>query len=118
MYENLPIYRKAIEINVYIEEMVRAFSRYHKYAIGSELRAKAREIIYAIPKVFYTDNKKEALVALRDRVEELKILIYLSKELKVLKNFRQFEVLSKLARELARQAQGWLGSQNLLSQRG
>jgi len=36
MYENLPIFKKALELNVYVEEAVRHFSRYHKY--GIELR--------------------------------------------------------------------------------
>lgn len=111
MYENLPIFKKALELNTYIEEAVRNFSRYNKYAIGSELRQKAREVLYAIYKIYFAEEKKRALVALRDRVEELKITIYLAKELKALRDFKQFELLSHLAVELARQAQGWLQSQ-------
>jgi hypothetical protein len=112
MYENLPIFKKALEINLYIEEAVRGFSRYHKYGIGSELREKAREFIYAITSVYYANNKRESLIRLRDVSEELKVVIYLAKEFKALRDFRQFEILSKLARELARQSQGWLGSQS------
>lgn len=111
MYENLPIFKKALEINLYIEESVRNFSHYHKYAIGSELRQKAREVLYAIYRVYFSSDKKEAITTLRNNIEELKITIYLAKELKSLRDFKQFEVLSLLAVELAKQAQGWLGSQ-------
>ena len=111
MYEKLPIFKKALDLNVYIEDAVRSFSHYHKYAMGSELRQKAREVLYGIYRVHFATNKREATVALRDSVEELKITIYLAKELKALRNFKQFEILSRLAVELAKQAQGWLGSQ-------
>ncbi len=118
MYENLPIFKKALEANLYIEDAVRGFARYHKYGIGSEMRQKARELLYSIPKVYYADDKQKALVSLRDISEELKIVIYLAKEFKALRDFRQFEILSRLARELARQSQGWLGSQNSPPPRG
>ena len=43
-YEHLPIYKKAMDLTIYLEKIVRNFSRYHKYTLGSELRAKSREI--------------------------------------------------------------------------
>ncbi len=111
MYENLPIYKKALDVNVYIEDAVRHFSQYHKYAIGSELRQKAREVLYGVYRIYFANNKKEMIVALRNAIEELKITIVLAKELKALRDFKQFEILSRLAVELAKQAQGWHGSQ-------
>jgi len=36
-YEHLPIYKKAMDLAVYLEKIVRGFSRYHKYTLGSEL---------------------------------------------------------------------------------
>jgi len=111
MYENLPIFKRALELNVYLEEAVRNFSHYHKYAIGSELRQKAREVLYGIYRVYFAKDKQASIMALRDSIEELKITIYLAKELKSLRDFKQFEILSRLAVELAKQAQGWLGSQ-------
>lgn len=38
-YENLAIYEKAVELAVHLELSVRGFARYHKYAIGADLRA-------------------------------------------------------------------------------
>jgi len=37
-YDQLPIYKKAMELIVFIENAVRNFSRYHKYSIGERLR--------------------------------------------------------------------------------
>ena len=47
-YEHLPIFKKAMDMSVYIEETVRNFSRYHKYGIGGELRDLSRQIIRLI----------------------------------------------------------------------
>ena len=118
MYENLPIFKKAIELNLYVEDIVKNFSRYNKYSIGSELREKSRAILYAIYKVYFAKKKIEALENLRNYIEELKIIIFLAKELKSLKSLRQFSILSKLAYDLAKQVQGWLNSQNSQSSFG
>jgi len=99
-----------MELSVYIETVVQNFSRYHKYSIGSELRDKCRDILYGIYKVYYAVEKKEVLKNLRNSIEEMKIVLYLAKELQALKSFKQYEVSSRLCFELARQAQGWLGS--------
>jgi hypothetical protein len=47
-YEHLPIYRAAFDLAVHIEKLVRGFTRYHKYSLGSELRERSREILAGI----------------------------------------------------------------------
>jgi hypothetical protein len=44
-YEHLPIYRDAYDLTVHIEQIVRSFSRYHKYTLGTELRNKMRAVL-------------------------------------------------------------------------
>jgi hypothetical protein len=34
-YEHLPIYRAAFDLAVHVEKLVRGFTRYHKYSLGS-----------------------------------------------------------------------------------
>ena len=41
-YEHLPIYKAAFDLNLYVEQIVRNFSRYHKYTLGTELRERSR----------------------------------------------------------------------------
>ena len=43
--EHLPIYKAAYDFCLYVEQMVRGFSRYHKYALGSDLRDGARRVL-------------------------------------------------------------------------
>ena len=42
---HLPIYKAAFDLNVYVEQIVRHFSRYHKYTLGTELRERARSLV-------------------------------------------------------------------------
>ena len=67
-YEHLPIYKKAMDLAVYLEKIVRNFSRYHKYTFGTELRAKSREIV-------------GVTIAANSRVEKLALLLELREKL-------------------------------------
>jgi len=61
-YEHLPIYKKAVDLTIYGEQIVRNFSRYHKYILGSELWHKSREVV-------------ELIVRANSRVERLPLLL-------------------------------------------
>lgn len=47
-YEHLPIYKKAYDLTLYFEKIVRNFSRYDKYTIGADLRQLSREVLRLI----------------------------------------------------------------------
>jgi hypothetical protein len=47
-YEHLPLYKTAMELTVYIETVVRSFSRYHKYTLGTDLRQQSRALVTVI----------------------------------------------------------------------
>jgi|CXWL01.1.fsa_nt_gi hypothetical protein len=47
-YEHLLIYKTAMDLAVYLEQVVRTFSRYHKYTLGSELRQQSHELVTLI----------------------------------------------------------------------
>lgn len=107
-YENLPIYKSAMELCVYVESIVRGFEKYHKYTIGADLREYSKQLLFAVHHANMSNEKYEKILALRDRCEEMKMLIQLGKELKALGSFKQFEHLSRLSVEVCRQAQAWL----------
>lgn len=64
-YEHLPIYKQAMDLTVYFEKIVRNFSRYHKYTIGSELRTVSRDIVRLIIKADTAREKLPVLYELR-----------------------------------------------------
>jgi len=113
-YEHLPIYKKMFDIVVYIEQIVRSFSRYHKYTLGTEMRNLSRQTLVLITKANFLKDKRESLLKVRENLEELKIMARIAKELKVFANFKSFEYLVKELVEISRQNEGWLRSQNSL----
>ena len=89
-YDSLPIYKKAFDLALYFETIVKNFSRYNKYTIGSDLRNKSREICVCIAKANSLVDKKVVLRELVVLVEELKMLVRLAKETKAFHNFNSY----------------------------
>jgi len=81
-YEHLPIYKKAFDLNLYIENAVRHFSRYHKYTLGTELRDYARNVAKLIVRANNSHDKIEILSELRELLEQMKLTIRLCKEVR------------------------------------
>jgi hypothetical protein len=108
-YDNLPIFKSALDLVVYIETIVKGFERYNKYTIGEDLRNYSKEMMFLIQRANMSEDRVIELVALRNKCEEVKMLIRVVKELKAFKSFKQFEHSSKLTINVCRQAQAWLG---------
>jgi hypothetical protein len=110
-YEHLPIYKKALELAVYMETILRGFPRYHKYTLGADMSNSARELLTLVMKANLRKDKTLILTELRDKCEGMKLLIILGKETKAFRNFMQFQEAAALAVEISRQSEGWLKSQ-------
>lgn len=109
-YEHLPIYKKAMDLAVYVENAVRGFSRYHKYSIGSDLRNLSRRVVTLIIAANSRADKREALLTLRDTLEELKVVINICKEVNAFKSFKTFQRAAESAVDIGRQCEGWIRS--------
>lgn len=107
-YEKLPIYKLSLDFTVWIENTVKNFPRYHKYTVGTELRDKSREITMLIAAANVKKDRKELLLKVRDKIEELKLLIRICKELKIFKNFESYEFAVRQVVSIAKQNEGWL----------
>lgn|SRR5574341_557498 len=79
-YEHLPIYRKAMDLAVYIENVVRGFSKYHKYTLGTDLRNLSRAVVRLIIRANSERDRLATLSTLRDTIEELKVCMRICKE--------------------------------------
>ena len=90
-YEHLPIFKKAYDLTLYFEKIVRDFSRYHKYSVGAELRQLSREVLRIIRRANNVQDKAPLLRQNRERLEDLKIIVRLCKDLKAFPNFNSFQ---------------------------
>ena len=89
-YEHLPIYKAAMDMAILIERQVRGFPRYHKYTLGSELRAGAHEIVRLVIQANPQADRLATLARLRDTVEMLKVSLRIGQEVQAFKSFQAF----------------------------
>ena len=109
--EHLPIYKAAYDLCLYFEQIVRNFSRYHKYSLGQDLRDGARRVLKLIVRANGRPDKVRVLLQIREEVEELKVLLRLCNDAKTFPNFNSFEHGIRLVTDIAKQNEGWLKSQ-------
>ena len=111
MSSHLPIFKSVLDLCVYVETIVKSFEKYHKYTIGHDMREFAKEMLFLVNRVNLSKNRVEMITMLRDKCEDMKMLLLLAKELKAFRDFKQFEHSSKLSVDVCRQAQAWLKAQ-------
>ena len=69
-YDNLPIYKSALDLVVYIETIVKGFERYHKYTIGEDLRNYSKELLFMIQRANMSNQREAELLYLMFGVTE------------------------------------------------
>jgi hypothetical protein len=106
-YEALPIYKAAMDVVVRIDGAVQRFAKGHKYTLGARLRETTVDIVVLIARCNRRAERARELPVLCDRVEELKLLINLGKEVKAFASFNQFAEVMDQVVALARQAEAW-----------
>jgi len=109
--EHLPIYKRTYDRCLYLEQVVRNFSRYHKYSLGADLRDGARRALRLVVRANARREKAPVLLELREELEELKVLLRLCYDAKAFPNFNSFEHAIGQVVDIAKQNEGWLKSQ-------
>jgi hypothetical protein len=109
--EHLPIYKATYDLCLYLEQVVRGFSRYHKYGLGADLRDGARSALRLIVRANARRERVGVLLDLREQLEELKVLLHLGHDVQAFANFKSFEHAVTLVVSIARQNEGWLKHQ-------
>jgi len=111
-YEHLPIYRDAYELSVHIEKIVRNFSRYHKYTLGTELRTKTWNIVEKIIEANNAKDRKTHLLELRLKLETLKVLTRLCHDSGGFAGTKSYLYVAERITVLAKQNEGWIKNQS------
>ena len=91
--------------------VARGFSRYHKYTLGADLRDRARRVLKLIVRANARRDKVPLLLDVREEVEQLKVVLRLSQDVKAFASFGAFEQAIGQVVEIAKQNEGWLRSQ-------
>jgi hypothetical protein len=116
-FELPPIVKLAQRVRLDIEQAVRGFARYHKYQVGSVLRAQALDVVSICNRAWRDRGRQlEHTGKLVFAIDDLKFTTQIAKEDKAFKSFGQFEVIAKSLVELGRQCGGWHKDQHRKSQ--
>lgn len=110
-YEHLPIFREAYDLTVHIEKIVRNFSRYHKYTLGTDLRNRSRKILEKIMEANNAGDRLPCLLGLRHELESLKIMTRLCHESGGFASTRSYLYMAERITNIAKQNESfWLRS--------
>ncbi len=108
-YEHLPIFKEAYDLTVHLEKIVRNFSRYHKYTLGTDLRNKSRRILDKVVEANNATEDREArLLELRQELESFKVLTRLCQDSGAFASTRSYLHVAERITNLAQQNEGWL----------
>jgi hypothetical protein len=90
--DHLPIWKDAVSLAVLLEEAVQRFPRYHKYALGADLRRQAYAVCRGVVAANgERDGRAQAVKRLAVAVEQLKLLVQMGKGVKAFASFKEFE---------------------------
>ena len=107
-FKRVPLWRDAMQLLIEVETVVKYFPRYHKYTLGTELRQNSMRIVRLIQRAFLDKpNIISYLTRLVFAIDDIKLQLFLAKELKIYRNFSVFERLSGLAISIGKQSSGW-----------
>jgi hypothetical protein len=116
-YSLPPIVKSAESLLVQIEQAVRRFPRYHKYAHGARLREQAMNVTQLAHRAWRDQAQRPMWTTkLVWAVDDLKLSLQLGKEIRAFVSFAQFEMLARLASDLGKQCGGWRKQQHRDSQ--
>ena len=106
-YEALPIYRAAMDVATRVDGAVQRFAKGHKYALGGRLRDATVDILLLVARCNRKAERARGLPVLCNRIEELKLMVNLGKEVRAFASFNQFAEVMNQVVGLARQAEAW-----------
>ena len=101
--DHLPIYKRSYDLCLYLEQVVRKFSRYDKYTLGTDLREGARRALKCVVRANARRDKEPELLRLREELEEVKVLLRLCHDVKAFPNLNTFEHAIQRVTEIAKQ---------------
>lgn len=113
-YEHLAVYKSSYDFMIEIYKIVSNFPKEYKYSVWEKMKNHSLEIIidiFELNSIREKNKRKEKVFYLISLVEKLKILIRLSKDLKIL-SLKQFSSLSEKNINILKQLEWWKNSIN------
>jgi len=105
-YSHLPIFQKAYDLNLEIYKTTHNFPREYKYTLGQNIKETASKLLDDIVAANSEEDKGRYFSLIKTHLEQLRIKIRLSYDLKII-NSRRLEFLNRYLEEISKQITGW-----------
>jgi len=105
-YDELPVYIASYNLLLTIFRFTKNFSKEYKYTVGESLKKETLELITLIYRSNSKTEKFETLQEAREKIEVIRLLIRLMKDLKQI-NLEKFVKINKNVENVSKQLTGW-----------
>jgi four helix bundle protein len=107
IYSNLPVFKLAYDLNIELFLVVKKFEREYKYTLGEDMKKLSLRLIINIYKANRDTRTKEAFILeARANLEEIRLLIRITKDLRVL-SLKKFVALQEKIEPISKQLSSW-----------
>ncbi len=106
-YENLPVFKAALALAGYFYIITAHFNKRDKYEIGADLCRLSRRVLSLVVKANTKNRRVEKLEQAIEVLEDLKIQVYLCKEVRAFRSIKSFEVSTRKIVDILKQCEGW-----------
>ena len=108
-YKNLAIFEKTYEFTLWVFPRVNKFPKSQRFVLGQQLENVTLEILEGIIEVNQKERKLVYLKQISLKLDVLRILVRLSKDLKFI-SLRQYLFASNRLNEIGKMLGGWIRS--------
>ena len=109
MLHELVIYQKTYDLLLYATPIITKYPRQHRFTIGQQTLNTLLDIARLIVRANKERDRRRTQSEIDERLEELRLLIRLAKDLKLL-NVQHYGQMSERIAEIGRLLGGWIKS--------
>lgn len=107
-YNHLPVFQHTYRLNLEIYQAVHQFPKEYKYTLGNIIKNLSSEILNGIVAANSANEKREILESAKLKLEQFRIHLRLSADLKIL-GLNRYEMINRMVEEISKELTGWCG---------
>ena len=113
LYDQLPVYKASYDLLLELYQVSKNMERDYKFTLGENIKNESTALILLIYKANASFDKVELLTQAKEKVEVIRLLLRIYKDLKQL-SAPQFVKVSDQLESISKQINAWHASQNKL----
>ena len=106
LYSDLPVCKASYDLVLDIFGLVRNFNREYKYTLGEDLKREILNLVILIYRANSREDKGVVIAEARERVELIRLLIRLVKDLQQI-NLKRMIAVNQKIENISKQLTGW-----------